>query len=208
MRLLVGSYPHQVAAYVGGGNYVRYFGMLVTPRDRKTPEKAVEVGAAWAIDNFAYTDWRVRPFINLLNDYEKIPGCLWCAAPDVPKDAAATLQKFPVWQEIIRSYGYPVALVTQDGMQSEDVPWSLVDCLFIAGSDEWRFGTPGIALIQEAKRLGKQIHIGRVNSIKRLRACQALGADTVDGSGYAKFSKLCLEHLPALQKSTLSMQFT
>ena len=43
----------------------------------------------------------------------------------------------------------------------------------------------------EAKRRGKWLHVGRVNSAKRLRYVRdVLAADSCDGSGYSKFGKV------------------
>jgi hypothetical protein len=39
--------------------------------------------------------------------------------------------------------------------------------------------------MHEAKRRGKWVHVGRVNSRERVRWCVANGADSVDGSGFS-----------------------
>lgn len=79
-------------------------------------------------------------------------------------NAAITLHLFRVYAHIPRELGYPVAMVTQDGMTPDDVPWSLLDTLFIGGSQYHKRGREAEALGTEAKRLGKWVHIGRVQS--------------------------------------------
>jgi hypothetical protein len=133
----------------------------------------------------------------------------WVQYPNGKKgpmgDAAATLIESARWYDKIRELGYPVALVAQDGLDPADVPWDKIDAIFIGGSDDYKVGTappgrvralkldgtplgiPGsIGVIQEAKRRGKWVHIGRVNSQARYRFARMVGADSVDGT-YLKF---------------------
>jgi len=44
------------------------------------------------------------------------------------------------------------------------IPWHEIDALFLGGSDEHKRGPEGGALIAEARRHGKWLHVGRVNS--------------------------------------------
>jgi hypothetical protein len=81
----------------------------------------------------------------------------------------------------IREIGYRAALVGQDGMEHLDVPWDEFDCLFVGGSTEWKLGAGAEILIREAKRRGKWVHIGRVNSRKRYLKFADL-ADSCDGT--------------------------
>ena len=39
--------------------------------------------------------------------------------------------------------------------------------------------------MRAAKRAGKWIHVGRVNSERRIRWAASLGADSIDGTGWA-----------------------
>jgi hypothetical protein len=50
--------------------------------------------------------------------------------------------------------------------------------------------TPHAAvLIREAKWRGKWVHVGRVNTLRRIAWCKALGVDSIDGSGFARFTR-------------------
>jgi hypothetical protein len=116
-------------------------------------------------------------------------------------DAAATLVESARWYAKIRELGYPVALVAQDGLDPADVPWDKIDAIFVGGSDDYKVGSPPpgrvrplkacgtpwgkpgcIDVVREAKRRGKWVHVGRVNSLARYRFSRMIGADSVDGT--------------------------
>ena len=78
--------------------------------------------------------------------------------------------------------GYPAAFVAQDGIEHTDVPWDEFDCLFIGGATEFKLGAIARRYATEAKRRGKWLHMGRVNSLKRWRYAEAIGCDSVDGT--------------------------
>jgi len=108
--------------------------------------------------------------------------CLFATAPDVVGDAAATLERSAPFLPMIRALGYPAALVAQDGLEDLEVPWDDFDVLFIGGSTEWKLGPAARALVAEAKRRGKWVHCGRVNSERRYRIMHEMGVDSVDGT--------------------------
>lgn len=108
--------------------------------------------------------------------------CLFATAPDVVGDAEATLARSAPFLPLIRELGYPAALVAQDGLESLTVPWDSFDVLFIGGTTAWKLGPAVRDLVQQAKHHGKQVHMGRVNSLRRYRYAQAIGCDTADGT--------------------------
>jgi hypothetical protein len=122
--------------------------------------------------------------------------CLFLVAPDCVGDAAATLELSLPYLPTIRQLGYTAAFASQDGASSTLVPWDAIDCLFVGGTDAWKFSDPSLALVAEAKARGKRTHMGRVNTLRRLRACLASGFQSADGT-YLKYGpdtnwpKLC-----------------
>lgn len=108
--------------------------------------------------------------------------CRFVVAPDVVADADATLARSLPMLSRIRALGFPVAYVGQDGATVGGLPWSEFDALFIGGSDGWKLGAEARALIAEAKRRGKWVHMGRVNSLRRLRRATDSGCDSADGT--------------------------
>jgi hypothetical protein len=82
----------------------------------------------------------------------------------------------------IRKLGYPAALVAQDGLESLEVPWSDFDVLFLGGSTGWKLGEHAAALTAKAVSQGKWVHMGRVNSFKRITYAKQIGCTSSDGT--------------------------
>jgi hypothetical protein len=113
---------------------------------------------------------------------EQITRCRFAVAPDVVGDAwESYLRSYP-WLRAIRELGYPVAYVAQNGEEELPTPWDDFDALFIGGDTTWKLGPGARQLVAQAKELGKWVHMGRVNSERRLQYAQAIGCDSVDGT--------------------------
>ena len=109
--------------------------------------------------------------------------CTFAVAPDVVGDAGATLSASVPWLARVRGLGLPVAFVAQDGSESVDmIPWSDFDVLFLGGSTDWKLGPAARGLAAEAVARGKRVHMGRVNSLRRLLYAQQIGCSSVDGT--------------------------
>lgn len=142
-------------------------------------------GIAWCADNGCFSDGYpgdVAWFAWLTANATDAGTCVFAVAPDVVADAAATLARSLPWLPKIRALGYPAAFVAQNGLTSETCPWGEFDVLFIGGDDAFKLGRDARQLIREAKARGKWVHMGRVNSEKRMRYAQAVGCDSVDGT--------------------------
>lgn len=153
----------------------------------------------WAADNGAFTQRGVfdpvgfRTMLQRPNLVKHVDSCLFVVAPDVLRvlpngmihaDAVATLRQYAPWATEIRAAGLPTAFVAQNGLERmlDDVPWHLVDALFVGGSTEWKLSRGARLCVEHAKRLGKRTHMGRVNSYRRLAMAQAWGVDSADGT--------------------------
>ena len=108
--------------------------------------------------------------------------CLFATAPDVVGDAAATLERSAPHLPTIRALGYPAALVAQDGLTETTTPWDDLDALFIGGSTAWKLGPHAATLAAAARRRGKYVHMGRVNSRRRYQYAEHIGCHSVDGT--------------------------
>lgn len=142
-------------------------------------------GVVWSADNGCFGKgypgddaW----FAWLVSNSYAAESCVFAVAPDVVGDAKATLARSAPWLPRIRELGYTAAFVAQDGLEHLPVPWDEFDVLFIGGSTEWKLGAAVRRIVREAKRRGKHIHMGRVNSLKRLRYAESIGCDSVDGT--------------------------
>lgn len=107
---------------------------------------------------------------------------LFATAPDVVGDWDATLERSLPWSSRLRDAGVPAAIVGQDGASDASVPWDDFDVLFLGGTTEWKLGADAAELVACAKRRGLWVHMGRVNSLKRLRYADAIGCDSADGT--------------------------
>lgn len=124
--------------------------------------------------------------------------CLLVTAPDVFGDGPATLEKAMPVLPRIRDVGFPAALVIQPGITKDDLDWESFDALFFGGPDDWRASEPYFEIVREGHRQGKYMHLGRVNSRKRIRhAADELGVHSVDGTMIGFGPK---RHLPSLKK--------
>ena len=144
--------------------------------------QGIIAGYPWMLDNGAFSDgWTESAWLAALERWEPYAGtCIAAVCPDVVGDAAQTLERFAKYAAIIREYGYPVAFVTQDGLTLAATPWDDFDVLFVGGTDKHKL-TESYPFIWEAKRRGKWVHVGRVNSRERI-AERFWMADSVDGT--------------------------
>ena len=135
----------------------------------------------WGADNGAFTGFDRAAFLRMLTKRQPgIASCLFVACPDVVGDWEATVNLWSEWRPQLDAW--PVAMVCQDGARPADMPWSECDAVFIGGSTEWKTSEDATALITAAHRHGKWAHVGRVNSFRRLRAVESMGADSADGT--------------------------
>jgi len=179
-------------------------GRLVSPRSGNR----LRPGERWAADNDAFLAWDEGRFRRMLNRLEGVPGCLFVAVPDVVRqtdsgplgDARATLDRFDVWQPELAARSFPVALVGQDGAECLDLPWDRMQALFLGGSTGWKLSRAAADLAAEAKRRNLWVHMGRVNTRRRLKIAHDIGCDSVDGTGWSMFpDKYLRRDLPYLR---------
>lgn len=152
-----------------------------TPRQRN-PRPA---GVRWAADNGCFSagyPGEAVWFAWLRRNARDAANCAFAVAPDVVADAYATLIRSAPWLQKIRALGYPAAYAIQDGHEFYAVPWDEFDVLFIGGSTEWKLGPQARAIVREANARGCHVHMGRVNSEKRLRYARFIGCDSADGT--------------------------
>lgn len=108
--------------------------------------------------------------------------CRFVVAPDVVGDAAATAERSAPWLPRIRSAGHRAAFVAQDGLEGMAVPWGAFDVLFIGGTTAWKLGAAARRIVATSNDHGIPVHMGRVNSFRRLRYADAIGCASADGT--------------------------
>jgi hypothetical protein len=186
MRILVSGSTVTVGKLAP--RYPNFLGHLLTPWNRNSVGSLLRTGLPFAIDNgvFGPKGFDEARFLRLLDRAQGQPGCLFVVAPDVVADAKATLAQWSWWSALIRARGLPVAFVGQDGQEDLPLPDDM-GAYFVGGSTRWKLSQASADLCREAKRRSLPVHIGRVNSLRRLRTAYEFGADSIDGSGYSKF---------------------
>ena len=156
-------------------------GVMLNPNMGQQPPS----GVLWAADNgcFGRDDWEPQPWLDWLESLRKFaPTCLFAVCPDVVADARRTYERRQFLTEI-RELGYKAAYVLQDGIEGwlmpDPINW---DCLFIGGSTEFKISETAYGIATSARRLGKHIHMGRVNSSGRIFAAAQQRFNSVDGT--------------------------
>jgi hypothetical protein len=173
--------------HVSTADYSQHCGLLTSPRNRKSPDSAIRMGAAWAADNDCYSNYDPAVILRWLARFQHVASsCKWFNAPDVVCNAPATLFMFGIWQPIINHYGFPVAFTLQNGMEALSIPWGLLDAIFIGGDTAFKYSAYVRDTVVTAKRFGKWVHMGRVNTINRIRYAAAIGCDSFDGTNYTR----------------------
>jgi hypothetical protein len=188
MRLLVDG-TCRLVAEAGGSPYL---GHLFSPASGTAAAWVASTGLPWAADNGCFLGLDRDAFLRLLDRIEGLAGGLFVVAPDVVGEARATYDLFAAWQPIIAERGHPIAYVAQNGQEDFPPPWHLFEALFIGGTadatgHEWKEGPHAARLIRQAKSLGKHVHMGRVNTLRRFKIAYHAGCDSIDGSKHSKF---------------------
>ncbi len=151
----------------------------------------------YALDNGAWTAFqRGEPFD--VPAFEKAvallgPGADWIVLPDIVAGGLASLRFSLGWLEALRDRpklrGARYLLAVQNGMEPPHIA-SLVGpeiSIFVGGDTPWKLATM-VAWARLAHECGATCHVGRVNTVRRIRLCAAAGADSFDGSGVSRFA--------------------
>jgi len=183
MRIFLDCSPRKIAEYTQ--RYGHAFGQLRTP----LTNYAQAPGITWAADNGFYTNPDAAAWIRWVARFEDQVDDrpAWVAMPDIVGDAQRTLELFEYFGR--RTNGLPRALVLQDGIGRVPIPWDQVTAVFIGGSDDFKVSREAYAAAKTARILGKQIHVGRINTFARCQNWLGL-ADTLDGSGISRYDHM------------------
>jgi hypothetical protein len=161
-------------------------GQLLTPLTRyrlRYPSKP------WAIDNGAFANFDAAAFMSLLDrEVAHRERCLFVTVPDIVASARRTLEVFVHWRD--RLAGWPLAFACQDGQEHLPIPWADIAAVFIGGSTAWKASDHVAHIIKAAKVIGKWVHVGRVNRPERWDHFEKLGADSIDGTGIARYTHM------------------
>lgn len=162
-------------------------GTLINPCAGNDPQSLKLVPERWAMDNYAYSGFDCEAFMDMLRAFQGRKGCLFVAAPDVVGDGPETLRRWPFWATVIRAVGFRPALVLQDGMLADEIPWPTIAAVFVGGTTDWKLGPQAASLVGVARARGLWTHMGRVNSFERISYAASIGCLSFDGGQYSMF---------------------
>lgn len=171
-----------LAALSGAG-----WGLLLSPGKPRDPR------FIHALDNGAWGAFqRSEPFD--VAAFEKHvgahgDGAEFVVVPDIVAGGLDSLRVSLDWLPRLAGVAKRRLIAVQDGMSSADVAPHLSPTagVFVGGSTEWKLATMR-AWGQLARKHGAYLHVGRVNTIRRIRLCQDAGADSFDGTSATRFS--------------------
>lgn len=139
---------------------------------------------SYALDNGAFAAgdaWNESDWLELLA-WARLSGVSprWVLVPDVVGDRLGTLEKWHRFAPGVAEYGWPLAFAVQDGMTPEDVPDNAA-VIFVGGTTQWKWRTAAMWC-----STFERVHVGRVNTYRRLWQCQDIGAESCDGTGWTR----------------------
>ena len=150
-------------------------------------------GFRYALDNGAWTAHQRGETCFDAEAFDRAVGLLGAEAdfvvvPDRVMDAAATLRMAESWLPVLGRFS--LVLAVQDGIVAEDVrPWLGPRCgVFIGGSDAWKESSAR-RWGELCRERGAWLHMGRVNSARRIAIAAEAGCDSIDGSSVSRFAK-------------------
>jgi hypothetical protein len=127
-------------------------------------------------------------------------GADFVVVPDIVMGGAASLDLSQAWLPILRQRLAPppagphLLIAVQDGMESGELgrrAEALIgeaDGIFVGGGDPWK--EQALPVWADLKRrTGCYLHVGRVNTTRRIALCGAAQADSFDGKSVTMFAK-------------------
>ena len=148
--------------------------------------------AAVGIDNGAWgcfqrkVDWTPERWQPLV---ERHPDARWAVAPDIVCGGAESLARSVSWLPWLLARQQTVLIAVQNGMTAKEIA-PLVGPrvgIFVGGDSEWKEQSLPV-WGRLAAQTGCYLHVGRVNTARRIRLCAMAGADSFDGTSATKFS--------------------
>jgi hypothetical protein len=166
-------------------------------------------GFPYALDNGAWSAFtQGRPFDEVA--FAKAlrvmgAGADWSVVPDIVAGGRASLDLSLRWLRRVLDETPVAMLAVQDGMQTADVCGFVGPRvgLFVGGSTAWKLSTMSDWAILGRER-GAWVHVGRVNTARRISACQVAGVTSFDGTSVSRFAKT----LRPLDAARRQMAFT
>src|SRR5262245_2157471 len=178
--------------------------LLVTPVCLRTE------GMSYALDNGAWSayqrgvPWDADAFLRAVGQLGM--GADFVIVPDVVGDGMASLARSRTWLPFLVGRTRLLLVAVQDGMREPDVAPVLGQTvgLFVGGTTAWKLATLG-QWGELAARVGCYLHVGRVNTQRRIARCHAAGAQSFDGTSVSRYAVTLAELEPARRQGGLRL---
>src|SRR5262245_43382324 len=150
-------------------------------------------GMRYAIDNGAWSahvsrrPWDADAFLRAVHALGM--GADFIVIPDIVGDGRASLKRSLAWFPFLLGRARLLLLPVQDGMQPRVIAPHLSASVgvFVGGTTAWKLETLG-AWGRLAAVRGCHLHVGRVNTARRIARCQAVGAHSCDGTSVTRYA--------------------
>lgn len=157
------------------------------------PDWVQSHGQPYALDNGAYRAFLrgqsldVDAFAKSVDRFGE--NAQFVVLPDIVCGGAESLDLSLSWLNRLADLPTRKLIAVQDGHDWNSVASFVADDvgIFLGGSTEWKLMTMPYWGAR-CRASGIYLHVGRVNSVKRVRMCLASGANSFDGSGVSRFA--------------------
>ncbi len=151
-------------------------------------------GFPYALDNGAWSSFQTgEPFVEKRFSValSKLGASAeWVVLPDIVMGGAASLDLSLSWMDRVLGLAPRALLAVQNGMTADDVRPFLGPRvgIFVGGDSTWKEHTIGqwAAL---GRSVGCWVHVGRVNTVRRIAICTSEGVTSFDGTSASRFAK-------------------
>lgn len=150
-------------------------------------------GFAYCLDNGAWTYHQLGVLFDEARFAAALaafgPGADFVITPDIVLGGRDSLALSLSWLPRVLAHTRLALIPVQDGMVAADVADLVGDRvgIFVGGSTQWKERSlPVWAGVRRAT--GCYLHVGRVNTARRIAICAAAGADSFDGTSASRYA--------------------
>jgi hypothetical protein len=182
-----------------------HLGKYLTPRancNKKYLNLTLEQGCLFGADNDCFKGFDKVKYEKMIEMLPRVDKLKYVTIPDVVGNYEETIKLFDEWYPLLKNENLPLAFVLQDNTPINEIPFDKFKSLFIGGSTEYKLSKEVADIVRITKEKDKWVHMGRVNSKKRIKYAHAIGCDSVDGTGFSMFPNA---HIPSALELLLEL---
>ena len=150
-------------------------------------------GRQYALDNGAWTAFQRGTAFDgdaFMRAVDRVgEHAEWIVLPDIVVGGERSLELSLTWLEKLKGLPTPLLIAVQNGFTIEDVRSYLNPMvgIFVGGDTQWKEDTTAM-WGSLARRRNCYLHVGRVNSQRRIAICATAGADSFDGTSVSRYA--------------------